>query len=90
MEDFVFRNKRMYNSVTALWLNVITWIEVVIVRGNISIKGSLSCMSSRINHWQLLGDEIIFFTQSWVHLLGPYISTEYVLVCGKAILQPQS
>lgn len=45
MEDFVFKNKRMYNSVTALWLNVITWIEVVIVRGNISIKGVLSCMS---------------------------------------------
>lgn len=41
MEDFVFKNKRMYISVAALWLNVITWVEVVIVRGHISIKGSL-------------------------------------------------
>lgn len=43
----------MKNLVTALWLFLITYMEVVMVWGAISIKGPKNCTLSRMNHLQV-------------------------------------
>lgn len=50
MEDDEYKDKRIKNLVTVLWLFLITYMEVVMVWGAISIKGPKNCTSSRMNH----------------------------------------
>lgn len=45
MEDVEYKDKRMKNLVTALWLFLITYMEVVMVWGAISMKGPKNCTS---------------------------------------------
>lgn len=52
MEDVEYKDKIMKNLVTALCL-LITYIEVVMVWGAISIKGPKNCTLSRMNHLQV-------------------------------------
>lgn len=52
MEDVEYKDKIMKNLVTALCL-LITYIEVVMVWGTISIKGPKNCTLSRMNHLQV-------------------------------------
>lgn len=53
MEDDEYKDKRIKNVVTVLWLFLITYMEVVMVWGAISIKGPKNCTSSRMNHLQV-------------------------------------
>lgn len=53
IEDVEYKDKRMKNLVTALWLFLITYMEVVMVWGAISIKVSKNCTSSRRNRLQV-------------------------------------
>lgn len=50
MEDVEYKDKIMKNLVTALWLFLITYMEVW---GAISIKGPKNCTLSRMNHLQV-------------------------------------
>lgn len=52
MGDVEYKDKIMKNLVTALCL-LITYIEVVMVWGAISIKGPKNCTLSRMNHLQI-------------------------------------
>lgn len=53
MEDVEYKDKIMKNLVTALWLFLMTYMEVVMVWGAISIKGPKNCTLSRMNHLQV-------------------------------------
>lgn len=50
MEDVEYKDKRIKNVVTVLWLFLITYMEVW---GAISIKGPKNCTLSRMNHLQV-------------------------------------
>lgn len=53
MEDDEYKDKRIKNLVTVLWLFLITYMEVVMVWGAIYFKGPKNCSLSRMNHLQV-------------------------------------